>query len=309
MKWFAQNWGIKLFSLLLAVGLWYYAVGEEVVGITRTVPLEIRIDNAQLSMLKTSVKNLQVTLTAPRALFSQLVSDKIVAVHAVGREISAAGDYSFRVEPGEIRVPNPQIRVVKIEPAAVHVTLDEIITKKIKIVPVFRGDPAFGYKIMQEEIQLDPNAVLIEGPRGILEKQESIETEKIDLVGRVRPFRRTAALNLPALVKSMNETPIDIYVPIREESEEKNFENIPVKILRGPEAASAVTIEPAAVSFMLRGSKKALAELTADKILLYADASGISDGSQEVPVRMVVPETVSLKEGQSLGVKVTVRKT
>jgi YbbR domain-containing protein len=308
MKWLVRNWGIKLVSLFLAVGLWYYAVGEEEVGITRTVPLEIKLQNPQLSILKVTATQLQVTLTAPRALFSEIVSDKIYAIHSIGKEAKTAGDYSFRVEPSEIKVPNLQIRVLKVDPAVVGVTLDELITKKMNINPVFLGEPAFGYRIHQEEIQLDPNAVLIGGPKGALEKLESVDTEKIDLVGRIRPFRRTVSLNLPAGVKSLNETPVDIYVPIKEEFEEKSYENIPVRILNGAEAGVAVKIEPSRLSFVLKGSKQQFEKLPPEKMIVYVDAGALSIGQHELPAQMILPDNISVKDEQPLSVKVTVTK-
>ncbi len=308
MNWLFRNWGMKLVSLFLAIGLWYYAVGEEEMTYTRLVPLEIKVENPQLSILKVYAENLEVTLTAPRALFSEIVSEKIFAVHVIGKEVQTAGDYSFRVEPYEIKVPNTQIRIAKIEPAVIGVTLDEVITKKLKVTPSFLGEPAFGYKVVQEEIQMDPNAVLVEGPRGQLEKMESVETEKIDLVGRIRAFRRTVALDLPDNVRSLNEAPIDIYIPIHEEVAEKNYEKIPVRILRLSASGEVSKIEPAEVSFALKGSIKQLENLSPEKVVVYADVSSLSDGEQTVPVRFILPENVSLKDDQPVLVKVTLKK-
>ena len=81
IQWLTRDWGLKLISLLLAVGLWYYAVGEESIEVTRVVPLEIKITNPQMSILETSTRLVQVTLTAPRALLSDLASAEIRAVH------------------------------------------------------------------------------------------------------------------------------------------------------------------------------------------------------------------------------------
>ena len=56
LKWLTHDWGLKLISFILAVGLWYYAVGEESVEVERTIPLEIEVMNEQMSVLDSSVR-------------------------------------------------------------------------------------------------------------------------------------------------------------------------------------------------------------------------------------------------------------
>src|SRR3989338_3323758 len=117
MKWLTHEWGLKLVSLALAVGLWYYAVGEESVQVTKMIPLEIRLKSEKMSILKASAKMVELTFEAPRSLISNLMSDELRAVHEIGDDIKTAGDYSFRVESRELNLASPAIRVVKINPA------------------------------------------------------------------------------------------------------------------------------------------------------------------------------------------------
>jgi YbbR domain-containing protein len=305
-KW-AQGWGLKLISLVLAMGLWYYAVGEENIEVVRKVPLQIQLKNDKLSILRASDSYVKVTLQAPRALLSDMTTEGIVATHVIGEDVKAAGEYSFQLNSGDIKLPAPQIQVVEIRPEAIQVTIDELIVQKVKIEPNFVGEPAVGYKVVPEEIQIDPNAILAEGPKGELEKTASLKTEEIDLVGRIRSFRRTVGLELPSNVKPLSETLVDIYVPIREESEERIFQNVPVKILKYPEAGGKVQLNPAAISFALKGSKRQLDKLTVENILAYLDVAQLRSGEYEMPVHIVVPEDVSLKDERPVLVQVKVK--
>ncbi|MBN1687481.1 MAG: hypothetical protein JW893_00090 [Candidatus Omnitrophica bacterium] len=307
IQWFYRDLGLKLIALFLAVGLWYYAVGEEGIEVTRSVPLEIELKNEQMSILKKSVEAVQVTFLAPRAVLSELTVAELKAKHTIGQDVKTAGDYSFRVEAGAIELPDPQIRVVGIDPEVVHVTLDELIVQKLKIQPNLVGDPAFGYTVDQGEIQLNPNAILIGGPKGQLEQLDAVQTEPIDLVGRIRSFRRTVTLDLPPNVKPMSEAMIDVYIPIREELGEKTFENIPVKVMRTPDGPERLTIEPSSISFALKGSVAQLERLIPEKILAYVDVSELPAGEHRSPVKLFLPEGVNLKD-EAPGVTIQIRK-
>jgi YbbR domain-containing protein len=308
IQWITKDWGLKLISLVLAIGLWYYAVGEEGIEVTRPVPLEIVVKNPQMSVQKTSARSVQVTFVAPRALLSELASQEIKAVHEIGAELTNAGDYSFRLEPREIKLDSLQIRITKIDPEVIQITLDELIVQKLAIEPNFNGEPAIGYKVNKDEVQLNPNSVLVEGPKGTIEKLQSIKTEKIDLVGRIRSFRRSLGLELPSNLKNLSETLIDIYVPVHEESDERRFDKIPVKILGAPGRSEKVEVTPAEISIDLKGSKKQFEKIATDKILTYVDVASLGPGEHVVPVKLVLPEDISLKEDKPLMVKVSIKK-
>lgn len=306
MQWLLRDWLLKVITFFLAVGLWNYAVGEERIEVTRTVPLHIEVKNPQMSVFRVSTDNVQVTMNAPRALLSDITSGKIQVVHEIDSDVKTAGDYSFRLEPREIRLPTPQIRVTKIEPEVIHIKLDELIVKKLIVKPNFVGEPAIGYKLNQDEIQLDPNALLIEGPKGQLEKLDGINTEKIDLVGRIRSFRRTVSLDLPPNVKPLSEVLIDVFVPIKEEAEEKNFENIGVKVLQNSGEIKA-EVKPSSVSFQLKGAHRQIQRLAPENILAFVDVTGLRSGEHEIPLKIILPEDVSLVKDPPI-VKVVVKK-
>jgi len=307
MQWITRNWGLKVISLVLAIGTWYYAVGEENIEVTRVIPLKIQMASSQMTVSEISAKVVQVTLSAPRTLIVNLASQDIQAVHKIGPEIKTAGEYSFRLEPSEISVPNFQIRVVKIVPEAVTVKLDELIVQKLEIQPNFVGEPAVGYKLLADELRMDPNAVLAQGPKGVLEKMKSAMTEPIDLVGRIRSFYRTVQVKLPSGVKAMSESLVNVYIPIREEFGEKEFKDVPVRILRSPAASGVVDLNPDKVTLVLKGSKLYLEKLASETLLAYVDLADLTKGDYDLSLQVVLPENVSLKDKTPIKIKAAIR--
>lgn len=305
--WFAHNWGLKIISLVLAIGTWYYAVGEENIEVTRVIPLKIQMASPQMTVSEISTKAVQVTLSAPRTLIVNLASQDIQAVHKIGPEIKTAGEYSFRLETSEIRLPNFQIRVVKIVPETVTVTLDELIVQKLEIQPDFVGEPAVGYKLLSDELRMDPNAILTQGPKGVLEQMKSAKTEPIDLVGRIRSFYRTVEVKLPPGVKPMSESLVNVYIPIREEFGEKEFKDVPVRILRSPAASGVVDLSPDKVTLVLKGSKLYLEKLSPETLLAYVDLADLKKGDYDLLLQVVLPENVSLKDKEPVKIKAAIR--
>lgn len=307
MDWLTRNWGLKIISLVLAIGTWYYAVGEENIEVTRVIPLKIQMSNEQMTVSEISAKAVEVTLSAPRALIVNLASQDIQAVHKIGPETKAAGEYSFRLEPSEIRVPSFQIRVSKIIPETLTVKLDELVVQKLEIQPDFVGEPAIGYKLLADEVRMDPNAVLTQGPKGVLGQMKFAKTGPIDLVGRIRSFYRSVEVKLPPGVKPMSESLVNVYIPIREEFGEKEFKDVPVRILKAPAASGVVDLDPDKVSFILKGSKLYLEKLTSETLLTYVDLADLKKGDYELPLQVVLPENVSLKDKEPIKIKVAIR--
>lgn len=306
-EWFAHNRGLKLISLVLAIGTWYYAVGEENIEVTRIIPLKVQVADAGMTVSEISAKSAQVTLSAPRALIVNLASQDIQAVHKIGSEIKTSGEYSFRIEPSEIRLPSFQIRVLKIIPETVTLKIDEVIVQKLEIQPDFVGEPAVGYKLLTDELRMDPNAILAQGPKGVLEQMKSAKTEPIDLVGRIRSFHRSVEVKLPASVNPMSESFVSVYVPIREEFGEKEFKDVPVRVLRAPSASGVVDLSPDKVLLVLKGSRLYLEKLTPETLLAYVDLADLKKGDYTLPLQVVLPENISLKDKEPIQIKAAIR--
>jgi len=306
IKFLMENWVAKLVSFVLAVGLWYYAVGEEGIEVTRTIPLEIKLEHEKLSVVGSPKRFILATLQAPRSLLANLTSDELKAEHRI-KKIDAPGDYSFRPEARDIKLPSEQIRVVNIQPEVIQVKIDEVIVQKLEIEPNFLGEPAIGYRLEAGEVQQDPTAVLVEGPKSQVEKLGKIKTQPIDLVGRVRSFRKTVRVETLPGLNLLTESLVDVYVPIREAIGEKTFEKISVKILGPTGALNRISVEPAEVSLVLRGSPKELDPLELKNISAFIDVTDLTEGTHEVPLQTFLPPGVFLKENPPV-LKVTVQR-
>ncbi|MBI4358711.1 MAG: hypothetical protein HY584_05360 [Candidatus Omnitrophica bacterium] len=295
LGWLTENWGLKLISLLLAIGFWFYVVGEESIEITKTVSLEILPPSEKLSVVKSSTSYLEVTFQSPRHLFSALSSGTIIARHKISG-VQKAGDYSFNVGINDFLLPAPEIRIVKIFPSFVTVTLDEVIVKKLPVQVEFIGEPAYGYRVDEEGIELDPNTVLVEGPRAILEKMDAIKTEPVQLVGRVRSFRRTVRIRQEPEIHVLGDGITEVQIPVKAEFAERELPEVRVQPLGTPAADYYVRLETQEVPVVLKGPRAVLDKLTPADIMAYVEVEGLKEGTHEVPVQLILPPDLILKD-------------
>ncbi|HCM42035.1 MAG TPA: hypothetical protein DIS66_01790 [Candidatus Omnitrophica bacterium] len=307
-QWLRRNWKLKLISLGLAVGLWYYAVNEESVEIVRTIPLSVSIENKNISILKVSSEKLRITIKAPRAMVSQVAGADIRAKHEFGREMKQAGEYSFHTDPREISLPSVEMQVLRIEPQVVRVVVDEVVTQKLPVKPHFVGEPALGYKIRDEELQMDPNAVMVQGPKGQIEKMTAAMTKPISLTGRTRSFRLTTDFDLPTHAVVLDVDAVDVYVPIHEVSDEKELVDVPIKMVRPSGSLGIAELNPQKISIKVQGPSRVLQNLEASQIHAYADLTGLDYGEHLADVFWVFPQGVSLKEEKRVQIQAILRR-
>lgn len=306
--WLKRGFKLKMIALILAVGLWYYAVNEEGVEIVRIIPIEVAIENTNMGILKVSTEKLRVTLKAPRAMVGQVASADIRARHQFGREMKQAGEYSFHTDPREINLPSLGLQILKIEPQVVRVLVDELVTQKLPVQHHFQGEPAFGYKIREEELQMDPNAVLVHGPKGEIEKMSAVLTKPISLTGRTRSFRVSTGFSLPKHVSVQAIESVDVFVPIHEVSEEKELADVPIRMVRPSGALGLAELIPQKTSVVVQGPRRVLQNLESSQIRAYADLSGLDYGEHFVDVFWVFPQGVSLKEEKRVQVQVVIQR-
>lgn len=292
---FLSRLGLPIISFFIAVILWLYAVGEQSVEVTLTIPLRVNPPEGRMTVLSSSLQNIALRLSVPRNILSVVTQQGSVRAFHQIKGVEKAGEYNFRIEPRDIMLPPGNIRILDIYPEAVTVTLDELIVQKLPIRVPLNGEPARGYLVDQKKVDLNPNAVLIEGPKGKLEKLEAVETQPMDVVGRARSFRRKVALSLdPDLRSITKDLAVDVLVPIRREYSVSVFHDIPVKVLNQSKTPTPVNLEPEVVSFALTGPKAVLDNLSKEKILAFIDVSDRPKGVYDIPVEMKVPEEVQL---------------
>lgn len=240
-----KNWILKLISLTLATMLWYFVVGEDQVDINMLVPIEIINLPTHLTISNQYKKDIEVTVRGPRSMIQELRNRNITRPVDLGSAISG----TIVIKNDENSIPLPRgITIQRLQPTNITLLVDELIQKRFPISPVTEGALASGYSL--QSIYLDPDHLMISGPKTILDKGNGLKTYLIDLNNLNHSTTLQVHLNLePDFFDLIGETVVTAQIEVREKMIEQTVKDIPVN---ARDSKGAVTIEPNTITVKAR---------------------------------------------------------
>jgi hypothetical protein len=92
-----------------------------------------------------------------------------------------------------------------------------LMAKRLGIKPVFVGTPRRGYKINREQTVIVPEYCIVVGSRDVLGRIKSVYTMPIDIRNTTKTFIASIPLNPIAPGVYMEETLVQVTVPVEKE--------------------------------------------------------------------------------------------
>ena len=171
-----RNFGLKLMSLILAIGLWLAVSHDPPAEVEHSVPIEFLHFPDNLEMASESVPQARVRLRGPERLIHGVrPTDIHVEIDLTGTK---AGERTFDLTAQQVREPR-DLKVVQI----VRMTFDMRLTRQVEVRPRVIGNFAPGLRIAR--VVADPAVIAITGPRQRVEAVETAMTDPIDATGDV----------------------------------------------------------------------------------------------------------------------------
>jgi len=172
----AQNWILKLISLIFALVLWFFVMGERRQEIGLSVPLNLENIPAGM-MVANEVSNLiDVRISGPRTLLMNL-SPQDISISVNLKDLEP-GITSFKRLDERLNIPSA-LRVTRLSPSFVDVKLERIKEKNVPVKVAVSGAPPEGYKLLK--VSINPSKVLIEGAESEIKNVHQVETDPVDL--------------------------------------------------------------------------------------------------------------------------------
>lgn len=175
---------------------------------------------------------------------------------------------------------------------------------------LYTGRPAEGYEVA--DVFITPDYVTIAGKKSIVESVSRFAaTKQLNINGATDTVTGLIDLGVPVNLAFISADQATVTVVIRPQTATVTFQEVSVTIELATEGMSALA-EPGWVSVDVTGPQVWVQTLTADDIHLSCDASGLAEGTHELPLQCVViggEEQEYTVDPSQLTVRVTLTKT
>lgn len=204
----ANNFGLKIVSLAIAVLLWLAVTREPVAEIAFNVPIEFRNAPEKLEISSETIPQAQVRVRGPVRLVRALSPSEVHAV--IDLTGAMPPERTYDLSPKRIRVPG-DIEVVQVVPSEFRLSFDQRGSRQVEVMPRVIGTFAAGYRLA--DVITDPKVITVVGPAHHVDNVETAITDPVDATGVVgRATFLTHAYIADPLVRQVNPAPIHVTV-------------------------------------------------------------------------------------------------
>jgi diadenylate cyclase len=215
---FVHNLGLKVVSLLLAIGLWLVVARDPIAEIEVKVPIEFHSLPDNLEIDSASFTEAQIRVRGPERVIHRLQPADVRAEVNLARV--QPGERTFDLTGRQVVVPQ-DLEVVQIIPGQFHLSFDNRATRVVEIRPRVTGNFASGIRVAQ--VIADPPTVMITGPHRRVEAVETAITDPVDASGvMTRASFETQAYIPDPLIQVVHPTPIRVTVIMESSGDNKN---------------------------------------------------------------------------------------
>lgn len=217
---FLKNWGLKLFSLFLAMVLWFTLIPEEKAFSEKslTVPLELYNIPSNMEVVEKPIQTLDVKIRAPNRLISQITSANVHAV--LDLQKARVDQEEYPLNRNMISIPEGA-EVKDINPSQVTLKVEMLREITLQVEPNITGKLQEGLILVSKEVI--PPQVVVKGPESKIKAKDKVSTSPIDISVLTKSSEVEADLILsnPELRLASSKTKVLVRFVIQEEGANK----------------------------------------------------------------------------------------
>ena len=217
-----QNAGLKFISLSASLLIWIWVQTQHTEQDRIRSKVEYQLPK-NLIFLNQPSQTIMVTLEAPKGVIRQLKDTELTA----NIDLSTHNTGPFEFSPKDIVNLPQSVKVVQFSPPTVNISLDERLTRTLKVEPNVSGEPLRGWKLL--ETHVIPKEVTVTGAKTVLSNMASVRTMGISLSKRSNSEMVSISLEKMHHSFSLAEKkPVQVEIILEEKTIEKEYKNIPI---------------------------------------------------------------------------------
>ena len=189
---FASRLGLQLFSVALAVAIFFAVRSEDAVSSSVGLRLVLR---EPVSLINTAdvPAEVNVRLTGSPGAMASIARERVAPITLDLRHLEP-GNSVVRIREEHLGL-GPDLEVVSISPSTVNVRLEPRATRKVPVRVTTEGEPEEGREV--ERTEVDPGEVTVVGPRREVDGLRYVRTVPVELDGAKETFTASVAFELP----------------------------------------------------------------------------------------------------------------
>ena len=275
---------LRLISLGLAIVLWYFVGGEDIVNKNVMVPVEVINLPRDLVISNQFKKEIEVSVSGPRSLVLDMEKGDIT--RQIDLVQATPGTMVLENTNDVIAVPRG-VKVLRVQPKNVILSLDKMIQKQFVINPVTRGNLAPDYIL--KNIRMEPRSISITGPQTVLSQYEVLRTKPIELQGLRKSTEIQVPLELdPVIVDLIGATTITAGLEISVETVQETILGLVVRVEKD---GVLQRVTPATVAVTAAFPKTLIRDGVDLQALFEVSAEGKKENGQMLVTVVAAPQT------------------
>ncbi len=291
-----KNLGLKIFSLLVAMGIWFFVVIANKPELNFVVPLNFKNIPEDMQLVGGENYELEIRVKGDQIALGSLSSRQIDAT--LDLEYASPGETVYEIAPWHITLP-PGLQVTRIVPQKVKFKLEPLMERMVPVEAVILGVPAEGYEL--KEVAVFPKTLRVVGAQSKVEELESVRTTSLNITGfDASVSKKLKLLPLPDKLELSDGSSVEVRAIIVEKSEEHSWV-VPVQIT--PVRWHAV-IEPLEVKVTGIGPISKIRPTKTAEIKAVIDLLELKPEQVQLEVKIQLPENILLVSQDPLKVKV-----
>ncbi len=217
---FFRNWGLKLFSFLVALVLWLTLIPEDKIFDEKILTVRLDVHNIPTGMVlvERPPSTVNVIIRAPKRRIGQFTDANVHAVLDLREARIDVQDYYL----SEAMIRTPEGGEIKeVFPPQVKLKLERYVEEMLEVEPDIMGELPEGLGVTK--IEVIPPRIRVRGPESKVNKEDKVKTTPIDISSLTGPTEVEASLILPNpdLRLASSQTTARVRILIQEINEQK----------------------------------------------------------------------------------------
>jgi len=292
---FFSNFYLKILSVIIAILLWFFVIGESKNEIGLNATLEFKGIPEDVTIVNNIPSTIHVRLKGSSTLLRPLAEKR--PLFNIDLSKMKIGENVIMLEKNDLKNIPLGVEVIDISPVAITVILDRLIEKHLPVALKTRGTLPRGYQL--SETKIEPEKVLARGTKSYLQEIDTIFTNPVNLNTIKDNTTREATLSFdPKRLKFIEPLTVKVFISISEERTQRSIKGIRINFINKPSTIKRISYSNYFVDLLVNSPQEMLVDEIRHATKVVVDLAALDTVPQEntatLPIEVNLPNGVKL---------------